>query len=101
MILVLQLLGLRGFDRGQAERGKALLNGNVAAQIFWLKNRRPSEWRDVQNINTDIGHYILSDRPMTNEQWIAERASADGRRKLLDVSPAVPDTSDDTDKPLE
>ena len=27
------------------------LAGNVGAICFWLKNRRPSEWRDVQNIH--------------------------------------------------
>jgi len=40
------------------------LNGNVVAQIFWLKNRRPSEWRDVQNIEASTAHYIISDKPM-------------------------------------
>ncbi len=25
---------------------KNALNGNVVAQIFWLKNRRPDKWRD-------------------------------------------------------
>ena len=25
---------------------KAALDGNVTAQIFWLKNRRPDKWRD-------------------------------------------------------
>lgn len=25
---------------------KAALSGNVTAQIFWLKNRRPDKWRD-------------------------------------------------------
>ena len=24
---------------------------DTTAQIFWLKNRRPEEWRDVQNVN--------------------------------------------------
>lgn len=25
---------------------KAALGGNITAQIFWLKNRRPEKWRD-------------------------------------------------------
>lgn len=29
------------------------LNGNIAAQIFWLKNRKPNEWKDKQNM--DLG----------------------------------------------
>ena len=25
------------------------LNGNITAQIFWLKNRRPTKWKDKRN----------------------------------------------------
>lgn len=25
---------------------QSALNGNITAQIFWLKNRRPDKWRD-------------------------------------------------------
>ena len=27
------------------------LNGNITAQIFWLKNRRPSKWKDKQEVS--------------------------------------------------
>ena len=37
------------------------------------KNRRPDRWRDVQQLQGEIGHYIISDRPMSEEQWIRER----------------------------
>ena len=37
----------------------------------------------MQNINADVGHYILSDKPMTDEQWIAERATIESKRKLI------------------
>ena len=30
-------------------------------------------WRDVQNLSADVGHYILSDKPMTEDEWIATR----------------------------
>lgn len=35
---------------------KNAINGNVTAQIFWLKNRRPKEWREKIEIsdNTQI-----------------------------------------------
>src|SRR3984885_2420118 len=49
------------------------LAGNVGAICFWLKNRRPAEWRDVQHLDQAVGHYIVSDKPMSEEQWIAER----------------------------
>jgi hypothetical protein len=54
---------------------------DVTSQIFWLKNRKPHEWRDVQNIEHAIGKYIISDRPMTEEEWIRERAT------VVDVTP--------------
>ena len=67
---------------------------NLGACCFWLKNRRPSEWRDVQQINSQIGHYIIADRPMTEEQWIRERTQLESRqRKAIDV---VPMLSEDT-----
>jgi hypothetical protein len=49
-----------------------------ASMCFWLKNRRPDRWRDVQRIDAAMGHYVLSDRPMTEEEWIRERTIADG-----------------------
>ena len=73
------------------------LSGNVAAQCFWLKNRRPSEWRDVQNVDAAIGHYLISDRPLTEAEWIEQRT------KVIEAkaSPVVSDTTDDTAKPSE
>ena len=46
---------------------------DLGAICFWLKNRRPSEWRDVQNIQADHAHYIVADRPMTEQEWIEAR----------------------------
>jgi hypothetical protein len=43
--------------------------------MFWLKNRDPDNWRDVQNVDHVLSKYIISDRPMTEEQWAAERAT--------------------------
>ena len=69
------------------------LAGNVGAICFWLKNRRPSEWRDVQHVDQAIGHYILSDRPMSDAQWIAERT------KVIEAKPnVVPPLSDGGDR---
>ena len=30
---------------------KSAINGNVSAMIFWLKNRKPNEWRDRKEAN--------------------------------------------------
>ena len=39
---------------------------DVTAQIFWLKNRKPVEWRDKQQIDTNIntsGDFVLKIKP--------------------------------------
>jgi hypothetical protein len=41
----------------------------------------------VQNVETDIGHYILYDKPMTEEQWIAERTQLLEAKKVTPVLP--------------
>ena len=71
---------------------KQALAGNVGAICFWLKNRRPSEWRDVQNIQADVGHYIIADRPMTEDEWIAARAD---RAKVVEDQ-STPSTTNGT-----
>jgi hypothetical protein len=48
---------------------------DVAAAFIWLKNRDPDRWRDVQNVEHVLGKYIITDKPMTAEQWAAERAT--------------------------
>ena len=61
---------------------------NATACIFWLKNRRKDRWRDVQNVESEVGHYILSDRPMTEQEWIEQRATLEPKRlsSALDVT---------------
>jgi hypothetical protein len=54
---------------------------DVTAQIFWLKNRKPVERRDVQQMEHVLGKYIIADRPMTEDEWTRERAT------LIDVTP--------------
>jgi hypothetical protein len=44
------------------------------ACIFWLKIRCKDRWRDVQNIDAEIGHYIiLSPTSITNGARARER----------------------------
>jgi hypothetical protein len=64
---------------------------NATACIFWLKNRRKDRWRDVQNLEADVGHYILSDRPMTEQEWIEQRT------KLVDTKPQPIESSANTE----
>ena len=58
---------------------------DVTACIFRLKNRDPQHWRDSQQLEHVLGKYIISDTPMTEEQWAKERAD------VLDVEPAFGD----------
>jgi hypothetical protein len=32
-------------------------------------------WRDVQNVEHAIGKYIISDHPLSEEEWARERAT--------------------------
>ena len=64
---------------------------DVTAQIYWLKNRRPDHWRDVQNIEARMGHYVISERPMTEEEWIREHCS-NAKQLEHEASPALPKT---------
>jgi hypothetical protein len=43
---------------------------NTTAAIFWLKNRRPDRWRDVQQLQGGVGHYLISDRPLSEQEWL-------------------------------
>ena len=44
---------------------KKHMPGDVTAQIFWLKNRMPKEWRDGKNIElTDKDGALLAPKPI-------------------------------------
>ena len=61
-------------------------------RFFWLKNRDPAHWRDAWQLEHVTGKYVISDKPMTEEQWIKERATViDG--EATDVTPALEDKS--------
>jgi hypothetical protein len=38
-------------------------------------DRDPQHWRDSQQLEHVLGKYIISDKPMTEEQWAKERAT--------------------------
>jgi hypothetical protein len=66
---------------------------DTTAGIFWSKNRMPERWRDQQNIEHTLGKYIISDKPMTEEEWARTRATVlDVPKQLtVDVEPKLPD----------
>ena len=67
----------------------------------------------MQNVEHVLGKYIISDKPMTEEQWAKERATVidekaveeprfgDGReeRHLAVAAPMLPKASESTQKP--
>jgi hypothetical protein len=57
------------------------------AGIFWLKNRDPENWRDVQNVDHVLGKYIISDRRMTEEEWARERATIIDEKAVAQFDP--------------
>ena len=47
---------------------------DTTSAIFWLKNRDLAHWRDAWQFEHVTGKYLISDKPMCEEQWIKERA---------------------------
>jgi len=52
---------------------------NVAAQRFWLKNRRPNEWRDRREYVAQVEQTtrVISGEPVSEEDWEAENCEED------------------------
>jgi hypothetical protein len=56
-------------DLVEASLFQQAMAGNTTAAIFWLKNRRPKEWRDVQRLEhtgRDGGPVLIA--PLTDDQ---------------------------------
>jgi hypothetical protein len=59
---------------------------DVTAQIFWLKNRDPAHWRDAWQVDAAVGKYIISDGPLTQEEWVKACGAT-----VIDVTPEKTD----------
>lgn len=43
---------------------------DTTACIFWLKNRRPAEWRDrIEQVIDDKRDVVISDKPLTTDEF--------------------------------
>jgi hypothetical protein len=71
---------------------------DTTAGIFWMKNRDPANWRDAWQIEHSVGKYIISDKPMTQEEWIKQRALVLDAEATDDASPALPSPEANTPK---
>jgi hypothetical protein len=58
---------------------------DITACIFWLKNREPVHWRDAWQLEHVLGRYVISDRSITEQEWIEARAD------VIDVTTKKPD----------
>jgi hypothetical protein len=61
---------------------------DTTAAIFWLKNRDPAHWRDAWQLEHVQGKYLISDKPLSEADWIRERGATvlDGD-EAIDVTP--------------
>jgi hypothetical protein len=58
---------------------------DVTAGIFWMEDRDPQHWRDSQQLEHVLGKYIISHKPMSEEEWAPERADVlDAEQKFGD-----------------
>jgi hypothetical protein len=82
----------------EAGRGGGGSVRHVTAGIFWLKNRDSAHWRDAWQLEHVTGKYLISDKPMTPEQWIKERAVVVDGDDAVDVTPEQPLLSQELSK---
>jgi hypothetical protein len=47
----------------------------MAAIMFWLKNRRPNQWRERSEIEISRANYFIKDAPLTREEWEKRHAA--------------------------
>ncbi len=51
---------------------------DTTAAIFWLKNRRPDDWRDKREIeNSGSMDFVVTDEPMSEDDWESEYGNED------------------------
>jgi hypothetical protein len=48
---------------------------DTTAAIFWLKNRVPDHWRDAWQLEHVTGKYVVSDKTLTEDEWIKARGA--------------------------
>lgn len=56
---------------------RSALDGNITAQIFWLKNRRPDRWRDRPPDDSRPGIEIVEDELSKSLKEMAEELKSD------------------------
>jgi hypothetical protein len=75
----------------------AYMPPDPTSMIFWLKNRDPARWRDAWQLEHVTGKYVISDKPLTEAEWIKQTGATviDGEATDARPTPAIEDKSDD------
>lgn len=58
---------------------QSALDGNITAQIFWLKNRRPDKWRDKPPEPTGPGDTPIEDGLSQSLKALGQELTSDGQ----------------------
>jgi hypothetical protein len=75
---------------------------DVTACIFWLKNRDPGKWRDAWQLEHVTGKYVVSDKTLTEDEWIAARgADVIEGEVVSEASRAFPKASSPADSKIK
>jgi hypothetical protein len=64
---------------------------DTTAAIFWLKNRDPARWRDAWQLEHVTGKYVVSDRTLTEDEWIRERGADVIEGEVVAIEPPKTD----------
>jgi hypothetical protein len=48
---------------------------DTIACIFWLKNRRPEQWREKSAVAVENVTYAVADHPPSEDEWIAKHVT--------------------------
>jgi hypothetical protein len=61
------------------------------ACIFWLKNRVPAQWRDAWQLEHVTGKYVVSDKTLSEGDWIRERGADVIEGEVIAIEPPKAD----------
>jgi hypothetical protein len=48
---------------------------DTTACVFWLKNRRPEQWREKSDVASENVIYAVADHPPSEDEWIAKHVT--------------------------
>jgi hypothetical protein len=61
---------------------------DTTAAIFRVKNRDPARWSDAWQLEHVTGKYVISGKPLTEDEWIEQTGATVIEGEATDVTPA-------------